>query len=91
MRCDVFGVDHKTDAAGRPIEQGIGSERNQSSQHKQALRIAADARSAMHSRVGYSPTLVDAFDPREAARIAELEAELIQLKQRSAGDPRAGK
>jgi hypothetical protein len=44
----------------------------------------------MHSRVGYSPTLVDAFDPREAARIAELEGELIQLKQRSAGDPRAG-
>jgi hypothetical protein len=82
IRQDVFGHDFRVDTMGKPIEQGIGSERNQTTQHRQALQTAAAARSAMHSRVGYTPTLVDAFDPREAARIAELEAELAQLKQR---------
>src|SRR4051812_42403650 len=33
----VFGVGYKTDAAGNPIEQGIGSPSNQSRHHLAAL------------------------------------------------------
>jgi hypothetical protein len=77
VRDDVFGVDHKVDASGKPIENGIGSERNQTTQHRGALQIAAAARSAMQSRVGFTPTLVDAFDPRDAY-IAELQAKLAK-------------
>jgi hypothetical protein len=74
---DVFGHDFKVDAIGKPIEEGIGSERNQTTQHKQALQVAAAARSAMHSRVGFTPTLVNAFDAK-AEYIAELQAKLAK-------------
>jgi hypothetical protein len=33
---DVFGVDHKTDRHGRPIEQGLGSIGNQTRQSVEA-------------------------------------------------------
>jgi hypothetical protein len=35
---DVFGVGHKTDKHGRPIEQGIGSDSNITQQHIDAVR-----------------------------------------------------
>jgi hypothetical protein len=35
---DVFGVGHKTDRHGKPIEQGIGSDSNITDQHIAAVR-----------------------------------------------------
>ena len=34
--CDVFGVDHKTDRHGKPIEQGLGAAGNQTAQSVEA-------------------------------------------------------
>ena len=34
---DVFGVGHKTDKHGNPMEQGIGAPGNESEQHFQAI------------------------------------------------------
>src|SRR6202035_600775 len=39
-RAGVFGHDHRTDANGRAIEQGIGSAANPSENHFKALLIA---------------------------------------------------
>jgi hypothetical protein len=61
---DVFGHGHQVDAKGRPIETGRGSARNPTAQSKQALEIAAAARAAARSKIGYSPSLEGAFDPR---------------------------
>jgi len=38
----VFGVGHKTDDKGKPIEQGMGSPGNETYQHKEALRVALE-------------------------------------------------
>jgi hypothetical protein len=37
LQIAVFGVGHRVDADGKPIEQGIGSAQNQSAQHKAAI------------------------------------------------------
>lgn len=60
VRQDVFGHDYKTDAKGSPIEQGLGSAQNQTSQHKAAL--AREQRAT--ASVGYHPGLENAYDPR---------------------------
>lgn len=39
-RLVVFGHDHKTDAHGKPIEQGIGSAANPTANHWAALLVA---------------------------------------------------
>ncbi len=60
VRQDVFGHDYKTDAKGNPIEQGLGSALNPTSQHKAAL--AREQRPS--ASVGYHPGLEHAYDPR---------------------------
>jgi hypothetical protein len=67
IRDDVFGADHRVDARGNPIENGIGSASNQTHQHKEALERAAGARAAMRSKVGYTPALAGTFDPKKGA------------------------
>jgi hypothetical protein len=69
----LSGHDYQADAGGRPIN---------------ALKVAASARSAMKSKVGYSPALEGAFDPRAAASIAELEAQLMAAAETSARSSR---
>lgn len=64
VRQDVFGHDYKVDAKGNPIENGRGSAQQQTAQHTEALERTAGARAAMRSKVGYSPSLEGAFDPR---------------------------
>lgn len=44
----VFGVGYKKDDNGKPIENGLGSPLNPTSQHLEALRIATE-RKAQHS------------------------------------------
>jgi hypothetical protein len=64
VRDDVFGEGHKVDAKGNPVENGRGSAQQQTNQHKAALERSAAARAAMRSKVGYSPAIEGAFDPR---------------------------
>jgi len=64
MRNEVFGHDHKADAKGNPIEQGKGSAAQQTHQHLQAMHIAETAAAARGMRLGYSPAIEGAFDPR---------------------------
>jgi len=40
MNDRVFGVGHKVDEDGKPIEQGLGSPGHETHQHKEALRLA---------------------------------------------------
>lgn len=44
----VFGVGYKTDDKGKPLEHGLGSAVQPTSQHLEALRIATE-RKAQHS------------------------------------------
>jgi hypothetical protein len=64
MRQDVFGHDYQTDAKGNPIETGRGSASQPTAQHKEALERAAGARAAARSRIGFSPSLEGAFNPK---------------------------
>ena len=64
MRNDVFGHNYQLDAKGEPIERGIGSAHQQTTQHKQALERSAGARAAMRSKIGYTSAVAGAFDPR---------------------------
>jgi hypothetical protein len=53
---DVYGMDFKTDAKGRPIEQGIGAPGNETEQHFAAIEkyhgpeAARQARAAAEKR-----------------------------------------
>jgi hypothetical protein len=53
----VFGVDHKVDEAGKPIEQGIGSAANPfKSTHEAALKKAQEANARLG--LGASPEVI---------------------------------
>lgn len=64
MRDDVFGVGHKVDATGTPVENGKGSAAQPTAQHQQALAIAQDAERARQMRMGWHPGMATAFDPK---------------------------
>jgi hypothetical protein len=77
---NVFGVGFRRDAAGRPIETGIGSEHNMSQQAVAALQIEADRKAALRAAALMTP----ATDlPTDAAalqeQIDELKAQLAAL------------
>lgn len=42
LRDRVFGVGHKVDEDGKPLEQGLGSPANPTPQHIEALRLATE-------------------------------------------------
>lgn len=44
QEANVFGHDHKKDAQGRPIEQGIGSPGNENINHVRALEAQKSGR-----------------------------------------------
>jgi hypothetical protein len=70
---DVFGVDHKTDKAGNPIEQGVGSKSNQTAQSIEAYIKNQTERSPNGPEPGYEETLAQMrkdFAACEAHRIA---------------------
>lgn len=68
---DVFGHDYKIDQAGNPIERGKGSATQVTAQHQQELARAEQTRSAARARLGWSPNLEGAFDPRTAPPAAK--------------------
>jgi hypothetical protein len=68
-RQDVFGVDHKTDRNGNPIEQGVGSKGNQTAQSIEAYIKTQTERSANGPEPGYEETLA-----RMRKDLAESEA-----------------
>jgi hypothetical protein len=72
----VFGHDSKVDKAGRPIEQGIGSEGNQSLNHFQAI-LKFEGRGAFDRA---TKTYIEHIRKREGAEAAErARASLISL------------
>jgi hypothetical protein len=54
---NVFGVGFKRDAAGRPIETGIGSEHNMSQQAVAVLQIEAERKAALRAAAMAAPAL----------------------------------
>jgi hypothetical protein len=77
---NVFGVGFKRDAAGRPIETGIGSEHNQSLQHRAALQIEADRKAALRAAALATPATGLPTDAAALQRqIDELKNQLAAL------------
>jgi hypothetical protein len=84
---DVFGHDYTKDARGRPLERGKGSASNQTEHHRMALARAEEARGALRSKAGWSPSLVGGFDPKLAALDEErVRKALALLEQQEAAD-----
>jgi hypothetical protein len=80
---NVFGVGFRRDSAGRPIEVGIGSEHNQSLQHRAALQAEAERRVLLKAAIAAAP----GSDPDPVdlqAQIDELKAQLATFKADSA-------
>ena len=69
-RRDVFGVDHKTDKQGNPIEQGLGSAVKMTQQHVDAyIKAQTDKKFRSEPEPGYADNL-----KRMQAQLAECNA-----------------
>jgi hypothetical protein len=68
-RADVFGIDHKLDRNGNPIEQGVGSPGNMTMQAINAYVKEQTERSANGPEPGYEETLA-----KMRKQLAECEA-----------------
>jgi hypothetical protein len=66
MCLDVFGHNYKIDAKGYPIETGIGSASNPSSDSLKAIEREKSAAEQAKMRLGWSKSLETSFDPRTA-------------------------
>jgi hypothetical protein len=75
---NVFGRGFQRDAAGRPIETGIGSPANRSAQHLAALQAEAERRAALRAAALAAPPA--GSDPVALQKqIDELKAQLARL------------
>jgi hypothetical protein len=76
---NVFGVGFERDRAGKPIERGIGSEHNQSLQHRAALQAEADRKSMLRLAATAPATGLPADPAALQEQIDELKAQLAAL------------
>jgi hypothetical protein len=75
----TYGVGFERDRAGRPIERGIGSEHNQSLQHRAALQAEADRKSMLRLAATAPATGLPADPAALQEQIDELKAQLAAL------------
>jgi hypothetical protein len=78
---DVFGVDHKTDKDGNPIEQGIGAAGNVTAQHVEAYIKEQTERRPNGPEPGYEDHLA-----RMRKQLAECEARRAAERARATAD-----
>lgn len=84
---DVFGVGHKVDATGAPIENGKGSASQPTAQHQQALMISQEAEAKRRMTMGWHPGLAAAFDPSAAPAARRAPARKKKPAARKAAPP----
>jgi hypothetical protein len=75
MEIAVFGVGHEVDANGKPIEQGLGSAKQPTKQHFDALAAEAERQASMGR--GSSKIIADAVAAALAAGHSQMTPEMI--------------